>query len=1447
MSLSGFHPAIERWFESRFREPTEPQQRAWPLIQAGRNALIAAPTGSGKTFAAFLAAIDSLLRQGLDGTLADGTQVVYVSPLKALSNDVQKNLAEPLAEIRRTLEALCLPDVEIRTLVRTGDTPGAERQEMVRRPPHILVTTPESLYLILTSERAREMLRGVRTVIVDEIHAVARDKRGSHLALSLERLEHLTGRRLQRIGLSATQKPIEDIAAFLSGSRHPTTDTCVVDSGHARRLDLAIEIPSSPLEAVMAAEVWEEIYERLVQLILEHRTTLVFVNTRRLAERLTLHLSERLGADQVTSHHGSLSKEKRLDAETRLKEGKLKALVATASLELGIDIGAVDLVCQIGSTRSIATLLQRVGRSGHHLAAVPKGRLFPLSRDELIECAALVRAAHERQLDRLIIPAHPLDILAQQIVATVACEEWQEDALFETVRGAYPYRDVSRKDFDAVVQMLAEGFTTRRGRRGAYVHYDGVNRRLRARRGARLAALTSGGAIPDIGDYRVILEPTETFVGTLNEDFAIESMPGDIFQLGNRSYLIQKIESGQVRVVDAQGQPPSIPFWLGEAPGRTPELSQEVSRLRRDVGGRLADAREATAWLAGEIPGVPEPAARQMVEYLEASQKILGVIPTQETLVLERFFDEAGGMQLVLHAPFGSRVNRAWGLALRKRFCRSFNFELQAAATEDAIVLSLGPQHSFPLEDVFQYLKPETAEHLLVQAMLDAPMFGSRWRWNATRALAVLRARGGKKVPTPLQRMDAEDLVAAVFPDQLACPENLVGDREIPDHPLVQQTIADCLLEAMDFPGLKRVLEGMAAGQFTLVARDTTEPSPLAHEVINAKPYAFLDDAPLEERRTQAVITRRGLDVKTAEELGKLDQAAIDRVREEAWPDVSSADELHDALLVTGALTSAECGTRNAEWQGWFDELARAGRATTLLREPRLWIAAERLPMLEAVFPGAKCEPALTVPERDRAKAWTREDAVRELVRGRLEAVGPTTAADVAGSLGVAVADVDFALGALEHEGFVLRGRFTPGVAELEWCERRLLARIHRYTLDRLRQEIEPVTAADFMRFLLRWQRVAPDARAEGPEGLGAVLELLDGYEVPAGAWEADVLPARLGEYDPLWLDGLCLSGEIAWGRLSPAASSNGHKSGPIRTTPIALFRRERGAVWRSLTVQPDPASLPLSHSARAVLEALDQRGASFFGDLVNATGLLRTEVEKGLGELVAWGLVSSDSFAGLRALLVPSDRRRPIGGFRRRGHIAPFGVETAGRWSRVRATAPLPQEAVAEAVAWQLLRRYGVVFRRLVTRETLLTPWRDILRVYRRLEARGEIRGGRFVGGFSGEQYALPEAVGLLRSVRREEPRGELVAVSGADPLNLVGIVTPGDVVAGVATNRILYRDGIPVALKEGAGSGERYLAEVTPDERERLKSALVRGRVAPLVRTYLGRTRPRPAATPD
>jgi len=1435
MPLSRFHPVIESWFANRFSEPTEPQRRAWPVIQQGGDVLIAAPTGSGKTFAAFLSAIDGLVRQGLNGELRDEIQVVYVSPLKALSNDVQKNLSEPLAEIRATLAEQGLPDARVRTLVRTGDTPQSERQAMLKKPPHILVTTPESLYLILTSERAREMLRSVRTVIVDEIHAVARDKRGSHLALSLARLDALIGKRPQRIGLSATQRPIEEIAQFLVGTGQPLPT--LVDAGHIRTLDLELEIPSSPLEAVMSSEVWEEVNSRIAELITQHRTTLVFVNTRRLCERLTMHLSERLGADHVTSHHGSLSREKRLEAEERLKKGELQALVATASLELGIDIGSVDLVIQVGSTRSIATLLQRVGRAGHRLGAIPKGRLFPLSRDELIECAAMLRATREGRLDRLIIPEKPLDILAQQIVAAAAGEEWDENALYERLRSAYPYRHLSRTEFDDVVQMLAEGFTTRRGRRSAHIHYDGINKRLKGRRGARIAAITSGGAIPDLGDYRVILEPTETFVGTLNEDFAIETTPGDIFQLGNMSYQVVKVESGQVRVADAKGQPPTLPFWLGEAPGRTNELSEEVSRLRQDVADRLDDPPAAIQWLVENV-GLTDAGARTIVEYLGATRQILGTIPTQKCLVLERFFDEAGGMQLVLHAPFGSRINRAWGLALRKRFCRSFNFELQAAATEDAIVLSLGPQHSFPLEDVFQYLKPATAEHLLVQAMLDAPVFGTRWRWNATRALAVLRFRGGRKVPTPLQRMEAEDLVAAVFPDQLACPENLVGDREIPDHPLVNQTIADCLLEAMDFPGLKRVLEGMEAGQFTMIARDTSEPSPLCHEVLNARPYAFLDDAPLEERRTQAVITRRGLDVKTAEEFGKLDQAAIDLVREQAWPDPENADEMHDALLVMGAT----CDVRREAWKGEFERLVSTGRATVM--NGRLWVAAERVPMLQAAFPDAAFDPVVTPPERERAETWTREDAIRELVRGRLEVIGPTTAADLADVLGLPQIDIDFALAALEHEGFALRGRFSAGVEGTEWCERRLLARIHRYTLDRLRKEIEPVAAADFLRFLFKWQRLATGSRAEGPEGLAAVLDLLDGYELAAGAWESDVLPARLTDYDPLWLDGLCLSGEVAWGRLTATRNAEvgtrNRKAGPVRSTPIALFRRDRGEIWRAGNPEVDPGILPLSSTGKALLAAFESRGALFFGDLVNATGLLRTEVEKGLGELVAWGLVSSDSFAGLRALLVPSDRRRPIGPgtYRRRGRIAPFGVETAGRWARTHARPPVAEEQIAEAIAWQLLRRYGVVFRRLVQRETLLAPWRDILRVYRRLEARGEIRGGRFVGGFSGEQYALPEAIGLLRSTRREQGADELIAVSGADPLNLVGILTPGNAVPAITTNRILYRDGVPIVVKEGEGKGERFLVDVPPEERDILRGALLRRRPAPLVRTYLGKS---------
>jgi ATP-dependent Lhr-like helicase len=1583
-----FHPAVAAWFAASFASATAAQAQAWPAIQDGRDVLIAAPTGSGKTLAAFLAAIDALVREALAGGLRDTTQVVYVSPLKALSNDIQRNLERPLAGIRATLQAQGLPEVEIRTLVRSGDTPAAERTRMFRRPPHIVVTTPESLYILLGSESGRRMLATTRTVIVDEIHALAPNKRGAHLALSLERLAALAGRPLQRIGLSATQKPIAAVARFLVGAAPdgtPAARCTIVDTGHRRARDLALEVPAAPLEAVMSNEVWEEVYDRLAELVGAHRTTLVFVNTRRLAERVTRHLSERLGATRVAAHHGSLAKELRLAAERRLKAGELAALVATASLELGIDIGEVELVCQLGSPRSIASLLQRVGRSGHGIDGTPKGRLFPLSRDELVECAALLDSVRRGELDRIAVPKQPLDVLAQQIVAEIAAREWGEQALYALVRRAWPYRALAREDFVAIVRMLAEGYSTRRGRHGALVHHDAVNRLLRGRRGARLTALTSGGTIPDNADYQVVLAPDNHQIGTVNEDFAVESLAGDVFQLGNNSYRILRIERGTVRVEDAHGLAPNIPFWLGEAPGRSDELSQAVSRLRAEVAARLEVAQIGVArsgddtnltatrhrdvetgsepdrrsnasvidattaskvrvssevgagdpgprtdgsartaaplagphgdtlveavgppdagvgeaalrWLVDEV-GLIAPAARQLVDYLAAAHAALGCLPTQDTIVLERFFDEAGGMQLVVHSPYGSRLNRAWGLALRKRFCRKFNFELQAAATEDNIVLSLTTAHSFALDEVPRYLQAASARALLVQALLDAPMFITRWRWCAGIALALPRFRGGRKVPPQFQRIDAEDLVAAIFPDQLACAENLAGEREIPDHPLVAQTLADCLGDAMDADGFCRVLAGIEAGTIRVVTRDLTEPSPLALEVLSARPYAFLDDAPLEERRTQAVMARRWLDPESAAELGRLDPEAIARVREEAWPDAANADELHDALVWLAFLTEAEAAQR-ADWGAWLAELGGARRVARLAAGgARLWIAAERVAHFRALYPHAHLEPAVGAPAghddpssasrgtgaaiaadtcltaaeglSDAGQAGTAmaadatgapddgaDRALVEILRGRLEGLGPVTTATLLAPLALpesGQARARAALAHLEAEGFALRGRYTPDAQADEWCERRLLARIHRYTVKRLRAEIEPVGARDLLRFLFAWQHVAPDAHLAGPDAVAPVVAQLEGFEAPAGAWETEILPARIAAYEPAWLDDQCQAGRITWARLAPRTvdGARAGRSGPLRTTPITLLVRRHARLWSRLAGTPTDAR-PLSSRAQALVACLRTHGASFFDELVEGSGLLRTQVEEALGELVAAGLASADSFAGLRALLVPSERRKPLAGGRRRHRTALFGIEEAGRWALARtfradrATAPSTAASAAatagtatggvanadgeavEHVVRTLLRRYGVVFRRLLDREAAwLPPWRDLLRCLRRLEARGEIRGGRFVAGFSGEQFALPEAIGLLREARRSATHGTWVSLSAADPLNLVGLVTPGGRIAALTGNRVLYRDGLPIAV---LAAGEvRFLTALEPGEQWAAKNALLRRAVPP------------------
>ncbi len=1429
--LESFHPAVRAWFEGRFPAgPTEPQAAGWREIAAGRHALIAAPTGSGKTLAAFLVCIDRFYR-GYDSAcdhdlfcghepgppegpasarVGAGPQVVYVSPLKALATDIQQNLEAPLREIAEMAGRLGLSAPAIRVAVRTGDTAAAERAAMLKHPPDILITTPESLYLLVTAERSRSMLRSTRTVIVDEIHAVAGNKRGSHLALTLERLAHVAEEPVQRVGLSATQRPIETIARLLIGSgpdrdNPDGTPRCaIVDSGHRRRLDLVLELPDDELGAVPTTGQMDQILDLIAGHVDSHRTTLVFVNTRSMAERVAHQLGERLGdallargddppeppgqGAQVAAHHGSLSRGRRQRVEARLRAGDLRALVATASLELGIDIGPVELVCQIGSPRSFSTFLQRVGRSNHTRTGTPAGRLYPTTRDELVECAALLRGVRRGRLDVIVVPERPLDILAQQLVAESAAESWPEGELLGLARQAAPFRDLSAEDFEEITDLLAEGIRTGRGRRAYYLHRDRVNGTVKGRRGARLAALTSGGAIPELGDFRVVAEPDEVQIGTVHEEWAVESRPGDVFLLGTHSWRIRRVEPGIVRVVDAQGAPPSVQHWQGEAPGRTRELSEEVSALRQAVADREPD--EARRWLEAEC-GIGKAAADTIVGYLLAGLAALGALPTMNAIILERFFDEAGGMQFVGHAPFGARVNRAFGLALRKRFCVTFDFELQAAASDNAILLSLGPQHSFPLDRVPKFLASATVEQVVRQAVLTSPLFQARWRWNLNTSLTILRMRGGRKNPPAIQRMEADDLMAAVFPTLAACQENVApGPLEIPDHPLVRQTLEDCLHEAMDIDGLRDLVAGIEAGRITVITRDTTEPSVLAHEILNGQPFTYLDDeTEAANRRSRQVRIPRGLPVQ-ARDLARLDPGAIDRVRDEIRPQPRDADELHDLLMTMFAMRPQE------PWRGWFDALAGAGRAAEIRvaegRSP-LWCAAERQAVLPPLYPGLQVLPGLP-----RSKPLDPETAAAEMLRGHLDVRGPSTVADLARATALGAADVNLALIRLENEGFALRGHFTDPDGAEEFCARRVLTRIHAYTRQRKRREVEPVTSRDFMRFLLRWQHVTPDTRREGTRGVLAVVEQLQGFELAAGAWEKAIFPARVTGYRREWLDEACLDGGIAWGRLSVRGERDEppRRGGltPSRATPVTLTIRD-DLPWLLRAARGDhrPAE-PGPGSTSDVIGALRDRGALFPPDLEALTGRLPSEIEEALWDGVARGLVTADGFRAVRSLFARRATQSAPGRHRlRRGRQ--LGSRTAGRWSLLpEPPADCDPDDLAEATAEQLAARWGVVFRDLVARENLAVPWREVLWALRRMEARGTISGGRFVTGFSGEQFAHPDAVGMLREIRKRPLTGETILLSAADPLNLTGIVLPGPRIPALATNSVSYTDGAVV-----------------------------------------------------
>lgn len=1436
-SLDWAHPLVRDWFIAKFGSPTEPQIVGWPEILKGNATLISAPTGSGKTLTAFLACIDALVRKACDGTLEDKTEVVYVSPLKALSNDIQKNLEGPLDEISMLADARDIKMQKIRIAVRTGDTLEVDRRKMLKQPPHILVTTPESLYILLTSDKSRANLKNVRTLIVDEIHAVADDKRGTHLALSIERLDRLSEIRPIRIGLSATQKPIEIVARFLVGNDRPMP--VIVDVGHKRKIDFEVEVPGQPLGAVSTNEQWDEIYDRLAQLIEQNRSTLIFVNTRALAERMTLHLAERLGEDAVAAHHGSLSRKMRHMAERKLKNGELRALCATASLELGIDIGTVDLVCLISSPRSIAVTLQRIGRAGHWRGAIPKGRIFPTTRDELLESAALVHCVRQGELDKLIVPDCPLDILAQQIVAMCSAEDWNEDELYSTIKKAAPYHNLSQEQFDEVVEMVSEGIAARRGRYSSYILRNRVDKILKARRGARLAAITSGGAIPETALFSVVALPEETTIGTIDEEFAVESSRGDIFLLGNASWRIHRVEQsrGRVLVEDAHGAAPTIPFWKGEAPGRTPELSLQVGKIREFIADfmaaeEIADEKERKNALVeklNELYGLDKSGAEQAIEYVLEAKAVLGAIPSQDTIIAERFFDEGGGMQLIIHAPFGARINKAWGLALRKCFCRSFNFELQAAATDNGLNISLGEQHSFPLADVFSFLSAESVKHVLEQASLASPIFTTRFRWDANRSLALLRFQGGKKVPPHLQRLKSDDLLAAVFPQAAACQDNIEGDIEMPDHPLVNEVMKDVLTEAMDLEGLTEILKSINAGKIRCLAVDTPIPSAFAHEILNSNPYAYLDDAPLEERRARAVELRRVMPDRL-KDVASLDPAAIAQVQEEAWPDLRDCDELHD-LLQTLVVVPEDMNKIPATWRHFFEELAsrgRAARAEIRTRAPDtqnsgnenadavasnadavtsdrsskiIWISAERKESVKLLYPEIKLLNELKPVQALKGEPLTREDVIMVLLQGWLSHLGPTTVPELVDLFELASSDLDFALIRIESSGAVLRGEFRPDAHKrkvLEWCDRRLLARIHKLTVAVLRKGIEAVSPAHYMNWLLHWQHVATGTQLPGDErSTLEVIKQLQGIELPANAWEQFVLRKRLKDYKPDVLDKLCLTGRIGWGRISPhpatmqentgEASSKNWRVIPTSVAPITFYIRE-DCDWLPAI---HPGSMfednkGLSNEAIAVKEFLKQRGASFFADIQRGTNRLQSEIENALWELVAAGLVTADGFDNLRALIDP---KRRSGQGRAKMSMPRYST---GRWSLLYVDA-VEKARQHEAICWVLLRRYGVVMRDVLARESIIPKWRELLIAFRRLEDRGEIRGGRFVSGFMGEQFALAEAVESLRHSRNKSPvvQSDLIHLSAADPLNLIGIIVPGKRTPATTNNTISLKDG--------------------------------------------------------
>ena len=1447
--LDGFHPAVQRWFAGRFGTPSRVQELGWPVIGeaqkgAGHDVLLCAPTGSGKTLAAFMWAINRLVVEAEHGALPDQISVLYVSPLKALANDIRINLEDPLAGVRSVADQSGLDLATIRAGLRTGDTPAGERAAMLRRPPHILVTTPESLFILLTSPRFRQKLRAVRYVIVDELHAIAGNKRGAHLMLTLERLEHLVRRgdlpRPARIGLSATLNPIETLAAFLAGAEVADDGTrnvrpirIVRADDDPRQLDLRVIAPGPELGSLATHQHWEAMYDALAALIREHRTTLVFTLSRRWAERIALALQKRVGPDAVMAHHGSLARIERLQAEQRLKRGELKAIVATSSLELGIDVGAVDLVCQVDSPKSIAAAVQRIGRSGHHLGGTPKGRFFALTIDDLLECAAAVRAARHGHLDEVEIPAGCLDVAAQQIIALATDqEEISETELLNMLRSVQNFAGLEPPALQQLILEMSAQLPERIQGANPKIFYDQVNRRVRARRGARLAAITSGGTIPESGNLDVVIASESRKIGDVEEDFAQESSRGDIFSLGSMPWRVLGISKNRFLVEPAPGMAPSLPFWQTEAAGRSPALSTELCDLRREIAAFIANSGDddgASSWLESECALEPE-AAKQAVAYIRRGLAALNALPDENTLVVERFFDGLGGTQIVIHSPWGIRLNRGFGLALRKRLCQSFDFEIQASAIDDAILLALNSRHSFPLEHILEMVNSQNVREVLEQALLDAPMFEVRFRHVATRALSIMRSGRGSKVPAWIQRLRSQELITALFPQRNACLDNRPPAVILPDHFIVNETMRECLEETADISRLEALLRGLNDGSIRPVMVDSIAPSVFAHRVLLAWDYSFLDDGERANRRSRTVTMNRAMaeDVFRSENLAELLSAeAVEQVTQEIRGRATSTqarncDELYELIRTHGWISCDEIKERTAaDGAAMLAALESDGRVCRVRLghhdSPEVAIATEDLALFSTVYPDSLPPPGWD--EGAEVDRFTSSDersghssGVQEIVRRALVTSGPTLAVDLAQRLRLPADDILPALMALEAGGSIFRGHFTTvrsgnggsseaQAAGVQWCDRHVLERIHRQTLNLLRSAVEPCNDAEFVAFRLKWNRIGDAHQGAGVDGVRRTLEQMSGLAFAPDLWERVILPARVADYRAEHLDLLCMSGEFAWVAAPFHDESDVNREFPAT---VAFLPRRARCYW-------PPSEMPADSRAQMVAEVLSHFGAQHLDQIAERANLSERDTLTALWRLAAAGMVSNDSFAPLRLLAVEPDAARLISNrpsqrepSRRDAALrARLQSSLSGRWSIVAQLKPGATPAkvaethdahgpdIAREIALILLRRHGILAREMMALEQFEISWQQILFALRRLEYAGIIRRGWFVRALSGEQYAMPEALEMLRSDRQTKETGQPTVISAVDPANPFGVLLPGCGVAREPGNLLVVQHG--------------------------------------------------------